>query len=109
MVQCMATTAEPTNNWLIVKPYLHEQATHIFEGTGVNITIRGKKQLVAVIGEFEHKHEFITDLVDRWVKQINMLANIAASIVCRIYELSKASVHILYANNSWYIGATSAA
>ena len=70
--------AEPTKSWLIVKPDLHEQATHIFEGTGVNITTRGKKHLGAVIGEFEHKHEFITDLVDRWVKQINMLANIAA-------------------------------
>ena len=70
--------AEPTKSWLIVKPDLHEQVTRIFEGTGVNITTRGKKHLGAVIGEFEHKHEFITDLVDRLVKQINMLTNIAA-------------------------------
>ena len=69
---------EPTKSWLIVKPELHEQANHIFEGTGVNFTTREKKHLDAVIGEFKHKNEFITDLVDRLVKQINMLTNIAA-------------------------------
>ena len=62
--------AEPTKSWLIVKEQLQDEATQAFLGTGVNITVSGKKHLGAVIGQVEYKRKFITDLVNNWVKQI---------------------------------------
>ena len=69
--------AEPTKSWLIVKERLLESAEEIFDGVGVNITMQGKKHLGAVIGQIDYRHEFVAKLVDKWVDQVTVLANLA--------------------------------
>ena len=70
--------AEPTKSWLIVKEEQLVMAEHIFAGTGVRITTRGKKHLGAVVGQLQYKNEFVSELVEKWVQQIKVLAEIAA-------------------------------
>ena len=71
--------AEPTKNWLIIKEDLLEEATLVFEGTGVNITSSGKKHLGAAIGQVDYKRKFVSSLVKGWVDEITMLAKVAES------------------------------
>ena len=70
--------AEPTKSWLIVKEEWLEEAQEVFQDTGVNITVAGKKHLGAALGSSEFKAEFVSSLVDKWVTQIESLAQIAA-------------------------------
>ena len=70
--------AEPSKSWLIVKEEKLEEAESVFEGAGVNITVHGKKHLGAVIGQVEHKQEFVSGLIEKWVLQIKTLSEIAA-------------------------------
>ena len=69
--------AEPTKSWLIVKEDRFEAAVEIFNGSGVNITTRGKKHLGAVIGQLHYKEKFVGDLLEKWTTQIKVLAEIA--------------------------------
>ena len=69
--------AEPTKSWLIVKEDKHDEAKATFEGTGVNITVHGKKQLGAAIGKPEFKKDFVSKLVEKWVHQIKVLSDLA--------------------------------
>lgn len=69
--------AEPTKSWLIVKESKLDEAQAAFEGTGVNITIHGKKHLGAVIGNPDYKSDFVSKLVEKWVLQIETLSDIA--------------------------------
>jgi len=73
----MGYNAEPTKSWLIVKEEKQNEAEAIFQNSGVNITTHGKKHLGAAIGSIDHRHEFVTGLVDKWVQQIEMLSKIA--------------------------------
>ena len=70
--------AEPTKSWLIVKEEKLAEAEAIFEGTGVNITTHGKKHLGAALGTTDYKNEFVSSLVEKWVKQIEVLSEIAS-------------------------------
>ena len=69
--------AEPTKSWLIVKESKLDEAVAAFDGTGVNITVHGKKHLGAVIGNPSYKKDFVSKLVDKWVLQIKTLSDIA--------------------------------
>ena len=69
--------AEPTKSWLIVKESKLEEAQACFEGTGVNITVLGKKHLGAAIGSPNYKSDFVTKLVEKWVLEIETLSEIA--------------------------------
>ena len=69
--------AEPTKSWLIVKEEKFDEAERVFAGTGVNITTDGKKHLGAAIGSDNFRTVFISDLVEKWVSQIDQLAQIA--------------------------------
>ena len=70
---------EPTKSWLIVKPEHLDHAIREFEGTGVNITIEGKRHLGAIIGSEAHKKTYIRNLVDQWISEIKVLSEIAKS------------------------------
>ena len=50
----------------------------MFEGTGVNITTAGKKQLGAAVGSLQFKEVFVGEKVEEWVSQIEVLSKIAA-------------------------------
>ena len=70
--------AEPSKSWLIVKEEQLDEANLVFEGAGVNITVKGKKHLGAVIGHPDYKRDFVSKLVEKWILQIKTLAEIAA-------------------------------
>ena len=53
------------------------EAEEAFEGTGVRITVEGKRHLGAVIESMEYKDEFVLSMVEEWVEQIEMLSKIA--------------------------------
>ena len=42
-----------SKSWLVVKPEMELEATEIFNGTGVNITIEGRKYLGGYVGTKE--------------------------------------------------------
>ena len=44
----------------------------------MNITKRGKKHLGAVVGQIEYRKEFLADLVENWVGEIDVLSSIAS-------------------------------
>ena len=66
-----------SKSWLTVKEEFLQLAKESFYGTGINITIYGRKHLGAVIGCKEFKDEFIGKKVDDWIKEIENLSNIA--------------------------------
>ena len=66
-----------SKSWLVVKPEHLQKAKQIFEGTNVNITTNGKKHLGATIGSEEYKAEYIQAKVEEWVKELNVLCDIA--------------------------------
>ena len=70
--------AEPTKSWLIVKEEKRGDAEAIFKDTGVNITTDGKKHLGASLGTSDYKNEFVSNLVETWVDQIEVLSEIAS-------------------------------
>ena len=67
----------PRAGLLSIKKDKHDEAKAIFEGTGVNITVHGKKQLGAAIGKPEFKKDFVSKLVEKWVLQIKVLSDLA--------------------------------
>ena len=70
--------AEPSKSWLIVKEEKLEEAELIFQDTNVNITTQGKKHLGAALGTEDYRKEFVSELVQKWVTQIEILSKIAA-------------------------------
>ena len=52
--------AESTKSWLIVKQEFYSDAQKIFEGTGINISVEGRKHLGAVIGSQDFKEKLFT-------------------------------------------------
>ena len=63
-------------SWLIVKPEKEGKAREIF-GDKVNITIDGKRHLGAVLGSKSYKDEYATNMINEWIKQFNILCEIA--------------------------------
>ena len=60
-------------------PRAYIKAMEIFNGTGINITIQGKKHLGAAVGSTAFRNEFISDKVKTWVEDIITLATFAMS------------------------------
>ena len=54
-----------------------EYAEQIFKNSGIQITTDGRKHLGAVIGTENSKKTFLQTMVDKWVKQIQTLSDIA--------------------------------
>lgn len=55
-----------------------EQASHLFEGTGIQIT-KGQRHLGAALGTQTFIERYVTEKVHEWMKQVNKLAEIATS------------------------------
>ena len=68
-----------SKSWLIVKEDQLENAHRIFDGTGINITTEGKKYLGGFIGKDTAAIQYVNDLVDSWINQLDELVNIAKS------------------------------
>ena len=51
-------------------------ALKTFENTGINITEEGKRHLGAVIGSIEYRENYVTQKVNTWLDELNMLCDI---------------------------------
>ena len=51
-------------------------ALKTFESTGINITEDGKRHLEAVIGSTEYRENYVTQKVNTWLDELNMLRGI---------------------------------
>ena len=71
----------PTKSWLINKL---EEAVWVFGGTNIQISTKGKQHLRAVIGMEENKRNYINDKVSEWMKESNMLTDVATTILKQI-------------------------
>ena len=68
--------AKPSKSWLIVKPSHVEYATRVFAGSGLQITTEGQRHLGAVIGSAEFKEEYVTEKIDMWISELEMLEKV---------------------------------
>ena len=63
--------------WLIVKPERLDEAKQQFAGTGVSITVEGKRHLGAALGSRAFTEVYITEKVESWSRCVRRLVNIA--------------------------------
>ena len=61
---------------MIVKNELIPKAEELFHNTGINITSKGRKQLGAIIGTNEFKNEYVSEKVEKWITEIELLSKI---------------------------------
>ena len=66
-----------SKSYLIVKEEHYERAQQMFAGTGINVTSAGKRHLGAVIGSQAYKQEFVNSIVDKWIRELRVLTEIA--------------------------------
>ena len=69
--------AKASKSWLIIKEEYENCARELFYGSDLNITVKGKKHLGAIIGSEEFKKEYVEELIDDWCKELNTLSEIA--------------------------------
>ena len=70
-------TPNASKSVLIVKPDLYSLAVETFQDSSVIVTKEGMRHLGAVIGTDEHKKDYIGQKVSGWVKEVEVLADIA--------------------------------
>ena len=56
-----------------MKPRMKDIALKTFQNTGINITEHGKRHWGAVIGSIEYRENYVTQKVNTWLDEINML------------------------------------
>ena len=66
-------------SFLIVKECYLDEATRLFEGTGITITTIGARHLGAALGSSQFKEEYVKLKVSQWCDEIERLASIASS------------------------------
>jgi hypothetical protein len=74
----ISCTVKPSKSWLILKDESKlKQCPELFESSPINITLEGKRHLGAALGSNDFKNEYIDEKVQKWVKNIQTLADIA--------------------------------
>ncbi len=68
---------KPSKTVLIVKQEHEAYANQIFNGTGIEITTSGQRHLGAVLGTTSYRDAYIKDKVEKWITDIEELAEIA--------------------------------
>lgn len=68
-----------TKTWLIVKDGSLEEATSLFQGMGVSITVEGKRHLGAAIGTNSFVESYVQRKVSEWVVELERLSSIAVT------------------------------
>ena len=69
----------PSKTWLVTKQRHFDEASNMFAGSGVNVTLDGRPYLGAVIGSQEYVEEYVSSKVREWSSSINILSDIAKS------------------------------
>ena len=62
---------------LIVKENYKQKAQEIFGASGITITTSGERHMGAVVGSVQHKEDYVSKKVEKWVQDIDQLTNIA--------------------------------
>ena len=62
---------------LLVKPQHLSRAQEVFDGTGVVVTVEGVRYLGSPIGTPEFKATFVSEKVNEWCSQVELLSTIA--------------------------------
>ena len=65
--------------WLVVKAEHLSEAERIFAGTGVRVTVTGKRHLGAALGTRTFIEEYVQEKVEVWKAELNRLSLIAKS------------------------------
>ena len=69
---------KPSKTILIVKdPGQLQYANEVFAGTGVTIGTEGERHLGAVVGSVEFKEEYVSKKIEKWVKDVEQISEIA--------------------------------
>ena len=68
-----------TKSWLIVKENHLEAAEGLFSGTGLNMTMEGKRHLGAAVGTRSFVERYVSKKVEMWTNEIKKLGDIAKS------------------------------
>ena len=63
--------------WLIVKPAYLSDAQWLFEGTGVQVTVEGRRHLGAALGSRLFTEQYVSEKVDSWSCCVAKLSDIA--------------------------------
>ena len=77
-----------SKTWLFVKEANFEEATTLFQGTGVSITVEGKQHLGAAIGDGTFVESYVHLKVAEWVKEI---------LIERLSSIATTQPHAAYA------------
>ena len=68
-----------SKSWLVVKADKEQEARVLFDKTDINITIEGRKYLGGHTGTEGGKEDYVGELVEEWVSQLEVLSEIAKS------------------------------
>ena len=74
---------------LIIKTEELATKARLLFGDSVNIKVEGKRHLGAVIGSAEYKDHYCTDMIDKWMKELDVLCNIAETFPQCALKFSK--------------------
>ena len=66
-----------SKSWLIVKEKDLDEAQHLFQNTGINITHEGRRHLGAALGTPSFVKSYVMNKVQIWYKEIQQLADFA--------------------------------
>ena len=67
-------------SWLIAKnDAVFNEASELFNGTSINITLDGQRHLGAVLGSNQFRSQYTTDLVSTWCREMERLSELAES------------------------------
>ena len=69
---------EPTETWLLVKPYASQRANKIFSETKIKINNEGHKYLGGTVSTVEFKDTYMEEKAMEWINQLEVLSKIAA-------------------------------
>ena len=75
-----------SKSYLIVNEDQLPNATRLFDNSNVNITVKGKRHLGAIVGSEIYKREYINDLAKDWNGQLCILSTIAESQPQAVYS-----------------------
>ena len=59
---------------LVVKSEKLKEANDAFAGTGINITLEGRKHLGAALGQRSYLEEYVGSKVKGWISEVTLLA-----------------------------------
>ena len=65
-----------SKTWLIVKPAYLSNAHALFDGTGVQITVEGKRHMGAALGSHLFAEQYVSEKVESWSCCVGKLSDI---------------------------------